>query len=457
VSLNPKITIYIPSKNYARFLNQSIESVLNQTIENWELLLIDDNSHDSSIQVMNTFSQDSRISVHSLPGLGLPAVANYALYHAKGDFFMRLDGDDYLNPFALQIMTSVLEKNKDLDFVFPDFFEVDEDGRQLSLQIRGEIPIFDHFRGIPPHGACTIWQTDSLRQIGGYREDLKAQDGLDVWLKSYGTEKFQNIALPLFYYRKHDLNLTNSKQLVSQARGSLKLEASQKHKKVKKVCAVIPCRSRFDFTPELWKCQVGQKSLLELSIEACALSPLVDEVVVLGDSRSVEADVERIRNIFSGTKPISFYMRSLGETQDNAPIAESLKALISKKTSLVDNILVLKHLHAPFVTESVITEIISSLLLHQTASAALVAKLDWSILSRNRYGLHLVYERNFISTNMESYFQYRNTVMAILGQNLSRGGIWGSSTTYVEGDEKSNLVVDSPVKFKLANYLLHDG
>jgi len=252
MSLKAKVTVYIPSKNYSQFLEQAISSILLQTFKDWNLILIDDGSTDASFEIMQRFSKDRRVSVHQLPGLGLPAVANFALNMAESDYFVRLDGDDYMNEHALEILISAMDQNLDLDFIFPDYYEVDDEGRLLSLQTRGEISNFDHYRGLPPHGACTLWRTNSLKSLGGYREDLKGQDGLDVWIKENKKERFKNVSLPLFYYRKHDQSLSNSKSLISNARRSLKLDAVSKIEHKPKITAIIPCRSKYDFVPKLW-------------------------------------------------------------------------------------------------------------------------------------------------------------------------------------------------------------
>ena len=447
--LEPEVTVYIPSKNYAQFLDEAIGSVLAQSAQNWELILIDDNSNDTSFQKMEKYSDDSRISIHKVSGIGLPAVANFALKKASGKYFLRLDGDDYLNKFALEILTSVMENNKDLDFAFPDFYEIDDEGRLLSLHTAGQINNYDHYRGQPPHGACTIWRTEKLKDLGGYREDLKSQDGLDVWIKSNQNENFTNIALPLFYYRKHDSNLTNSKELISNARRSLKLSEVNKIKNKPKITVVIPCRSKYDFVPNLWNVKIHGKSLLSISLETCLSSSLVDNILVLGDNPEIHnhiKDFSRKDQIDN----ISYVERNSTDTRENIPLVDALKEYVQNDKEIASGVILIKHLQAPFVTTSDIDEILCALILDGATSSALVSKLDWTLLSRNRYGLHVIYERNFISTNMERFFQYRNTVMATLGINLKKSSLWGASTTYIEGSNLSNFVLENKHSIEIA-------
>jgi len=439
--VKPEVTVYIPSKNYAHFLEEAIGSVLTQSMQDWELILIDDNSTDNSFQIMERYSDDPRISVYRVSGIGLPAVANFALTKASGKYFLRLDGDDYLNQYALKILTSVLDDNEDLDFAFPDYYEIDDEGRQLSLHIAGQINNYDHYRGQPPHGACTIWRIEKLKALGGYREDLKSQDGLDVWIKSNQNENFTNIALPLFYYRKHNLSLTNSKKLISNARRNLKLSEVTKIRNKPKITAVIPCRSKYDFVPNLWNVKIHNGSLLSISLETCLSSSLVDDILVLGDNPEIQNEIKDFSEK-NNVNNISFIERNSSDIRENIPLVEALKQYVQEDEEIASGVILIKHLHAPFVTTSDIDEILCALILDQAASAALVAKIDWTILSRNRYGLHLIYERNFININMERFYQYRNTVMATMGSNLKKSSLWGTSTTYVEGDNFSNFVIE---------------
>jgi glycosyltransferase involved in cell wall biosynthesis len=452
MSLKAKVTVYIPSKNYSQFLEQAISSILLQTFKDWNLILIDDGSTDLSFEIMQRFSKDARVSVHQLSGLGLPAVANFALNMAESDYFVRLDGDDYMNEHALEILISAMDQNLDLDFIFPDYYEVDDEGRLLSLQTRGEISNFDHYRGLPPHGACTLWRTKSLKNLGGYREDLKGQDGLDVWIKENKKEKFKNVSLPLFYYRKHDQSLSNSKSLISNARRSLKLDAVSKIEHKPKITAIIPCRSKYDFVPKLWSVEIAGKSLLSLSIDACLRSSMVDQILVLGDDDEIQSHVLPLQKNSQG-KSIRFMKRETSDTRENIPLVEALKEYVENDSEILNGIILIKHLQAPFVTELDINELLSSLILDESESSALVSRLDWTILSRNRYGLQLVYERNFISTNMERFFQYRNSVMASHGFNFKKSSMWGKSTTYIEGDNLSNFIIENRDQIEFADIL----
>lgn len=101
-----------------------------------------------------------------------------------------------------------------------------------------------------------------LKEIGGYDEDLQAQDGLDVWIKAVSnfTESFYyNLNLPLFYYRRHGSNLTSSPKKIINARQKIKRKNRENNKS--KVLGVIPCRSRLDFVPDVWSIELSNEKL----------------------------------------------------------------------------------------------------------------------------------------------------------------------------------------------------
>ena len=80
----PLVTVYIPSYNYGNFLAQAIESVLKQTFDSWELILIDEGSSDNSLEVMNLYKGSPKVRLYETDHIGLPEVANFAIKNSTG-------------------------------------------------------------------------------------------------------------------------------------------------------------------------------------------------------------------------------------------------------------------------------------------------------------------------------------------------------------------------------------
>ncbi|HIC05038.1 MAG TPA: glycosyltransferase family 2 protein, partial [Nitrospirales bacterium] len=144
----PLITVYIASRNYGHFLGDAIESVLQQTIDNWELLLIDDGSIDDTSRVIDLYREHPKVRVHRTEGIGLPAVNNLALREAKGEYIIRLDGDDMFDLHILQILASHLDRDSELALVFPDYYLVDESGEIFAHERRQKLYSNDHLMDV---------------------------------------------------------------------------------------------------------------------------------------------------------------------------------------------------------------------------------------------------------------------------------------------------------------------
>ena len=196
----PLVTVYIPSHNYGDYVGLAIESVLRQTFNDWELIVIDDNSSDNTSEVLNLYKDHPQISIHKTVGIGLPKVCNFAVSQSKGEFIIRLDGDDFFEENILLILSNYLLEDPSIALVFPDYYLMDEYGNVFSREGRKRLFEINHVPDIPPHGACTMIRKTVIEEIGGYREDLGAQDGFDLWSRVKNIHAVKNVNLPLFYY-----------------------------------------------------------------------------------------------------------------------------------------------------------------------------------------------------------------------------------------------------------------
>lgn len=106
----------MPAHNAGKFITEAIESVLNQTYSNFELIIIDDGSEDDTLEKAHCFS-DPRINVIQQPHSGVARARNLGLSVMKGSFLVFLDADDVLPPASLAARATVLESNQHVSFV----------------------------------------------------------------------------------------------------------------------------------------------------------------------------------------------------------------------------------------------------------------------------------------------------------------------------------------------------
>jgi glycosyltransferase involved in cell wall biosynthesis len=124
-----KISVTIPTFNRAHLLPIAIDSVLKQTYENVEIVVIDDGSTDNTADVVARYGD--RVRYYWQPNGGLGAARNAGLDRAEGDWIAFLDSDDYWFDFKLDLQAEVLKKCTDVDFVFTEFNILKDDGRVI--------------------------------------------------------------------------------------------------------------------------------------------------------------------------------------------------------------------------------------------------------------------------------------------------------------------------------------
>ena len=126
----PKVTVLMPVYNGEKFLREAVESVLNQTYKDYELLIIDDASRDNSAEIIESFG-DSRIRlVENEKNMGQMNALNKGLALSRGEYIARMDQDDISLPVRLEKQTEALDKNPDVPLVFSDTYIINSKGQR---------------------------------------------------------------------------------------------------------------------------------------------------------------------------------------------------------------------------------------------------------------------------------------------------------------------------------------
>lgn len=121
----PKVSIILPCYNVEKYIAKSIESVLSQTFQNFELLIINDGTPDNSMEIARGY-KDPRIKIFDKENGGLSDARNYGIERAQGEYIYFMDSDDWIEPDLLEITLAALEE-KQLDLVIFGYFQDDED------------------------------------------------------------------------------------------------------------------------------------------------------------------------------------------------------------------------------------------------------------------------------------------------------------------------------------------
>lgn len=201
------ITIGIPIYNAEDFLADAIKSILAQSHQNFELILINDGSKDNSLEIAKDFAkQDSRIRVIS-DGVNkkLPARLNQIIREAKGDFIVRMDADDVMHPQRIEKQLSFLEDNKKYDLVSSGLISIDSQNTVKGFRCVSQL--YDDFSNLShsyPIVHPSVMARKSWYLRNQYSENYPRAEDFELWTRAITKKDFNMAVLPdlLLYYRE---------------------------------------------------------------------------------------------------------------------------------------------------------------------------------------------------------------------------------------------------------------
>lgn len=181
------ISVIIPNYNRAKVISRAIESVLDQTFSDFELIVVDDCSTDNSMQVISLI-QDKRIKVFQLKeNSGAAAARNYGIKQSSGDFISFLDSDDYFEPRFLEVTYEMFAKTgPSVGFMWTGLrYHLEDDIIEMSWQPeRKNNPYltFLNERSIGTGSGLTL-KKEVFEQCGNFKENLKAAEDTEFFLR----------------------------------------------------------------------------------------------------------------------------------------------------------------------------------------------------------------------------------------------------------------------------------
>ena len=233
------VSIGMPVYNCERTLAASVQSILNQTFENWELLILDDGSADRTVEVAQSF-QDKRIRVvadgeHK----GLVARLNQAIQMGGGKYFARMDGDDVAYPARLERQVDYLERHLEVDLVGCSMLVFGKDGATLGCRPSPETHEELCQR---PSGGFHIWHPTWMGRMQWFRAQrydpnaIRAEDQV-LLLRTYLTSRFACLPEILQGYQEGRLFLSK----ILRGRYTFTIAACREFLKRKKYFLAIEC------------------------------------------------------------------------------------------------------------------------------------------------------------------------------------------------------------------------
>lgn len=218
-----KVSVILTAFNEEKYIGKAIDSILKQTLTDFELIIVNDGSTDNTLNIINSF-EDERIKLISHDNIGPGASRNKALNIAKGEYIMYLDGDDWYRVDGLEIAYSEA-KDKDTDFTFYQMINYDEKTGKTYENDWFNLNIFDEsfentvfnindFKGSIfdlSVGVCQkIYNTSFLKRIDAkFPEGILFEDMPFFYYVLLKADKISIIKQQLYYRRKHDGSITH--------------------------------------------------------------------------------------------------------------------------------------------------------------------------------------------------------------------------------------------------------
>ncbi|WP_026733063.1 glycosyltransferase [Fischerella sp. PCC 9605] len=220
----PLISIIIPTYNSEKTIKYTIESVLEQTLTDYELIVINDGSSDSTLDIVSQF-HDLRIKVFSYPHQGANVSRNLGLAHATGEFISFLDADDLWTSDKLASQMKALQENPQTSVAYSWTDYIDEKGEFLlaGTHINANGDVYEQLlvNNFLENGSNPLIRKEALIKLGGFDENLSAGQDWDMWLRL--AREFSFVAVPKvqILYRKSSNSLSSN--LARQEKACLKV------------------------------------------------------------------------------------------------------------------------------------------------------------------------------------------------------------------------------------------
>ncbi|CAD0226083.1 glycosyltransferase [Planktothrix agardhii 1806] len=220
----PKISVIIPVYNGEKTIQKTIESVLQQTWQDFELIVINDGSQDATLEILSSI-QDPRLRILSYSNAGLASSRNRGITEATGEYISFLDADDLWTPDKLEAQFQALEEHPEAAVAYSWTDYIDQSSQFLHsgrhITINGNV--YQHLlvNNFLENGSNPLIRKQALNQVGGFDSSINSVADWDMWLRLAAGYQFVAVPLPQILYRVSARSM--SSQIKNQERECLKV------------------------------------------------------------------------------------------------------------------------------------------------------------------------------------------------------------------------------------------
>lgn len=255
IAEKPLVSVIIPTYNRKDYLELTIKSILNQTFENFEIIVVDDGSpNDDNDILCKTFSKVRYIKIDNFGGPARPR--NVGIRESKGKYIAFVDDDDLWLPLKLEKQVKVLEENQNFGLVHNCCEVIDKNGK-LKNEIVGRTKSPETKHGDVSLGMIGSWtimmptplvRKEVIDKTGFFNEEMTpATEDVEYWSRCSFETEFYYIDEPLVQYRMHSNNLSGTKErfrrlpyylkeVIVHQKNKKRISKSDYHKLLQKMC-----------------------------------------------------------------------------------------------------------------------------------------------------------------------------------------------------------------------------
>lgn len=205
---SPKVSVVLPTFNGEKYIRQSIDSCLNQTHCNIELIIVDDGSTDETPEIIKSYKDERIKYLRHEKNKGLPNALNTGFAKADGEYLTWTSDDNYYVKDAIEKMLCFLQ-SKNCSFVYCNFY-IFNDKNPYSLNIV-RLPdklALENLNGV---GACFLYSSKVKEAIGDYDPETFLAEDYDYWIRTSKKFHMEHFEEPLYFFREHAKSLTKSR------------------------------------------------------------------------------------------------------------------------------------------------------------------------------------------------------------------------------------------------------
>jgi glycosyltransferase involved in cell wall biosynthesis len=217
----PKVSVIIPTHNRADFLRGALTSILDQTFQDFEIIVVDDASNDNTSEVVASFNDERINLVRHETNKGGSAARNTGILASKGDYIAFLDDDDEWFPDKLAKQIDILRSSPpEVGCVYTGYVDVDRNtGRVIGQQIptkKGNLSKELSVENCLGSASSVLLKRECLKKVGLFDGSLPCSQDYDLWLRISNEFLFECVQAPLFKYSVHSNKISTNPKARSQ-------------------------------------------------------------------------------------------------------------------------------------------------------------------------------------------------------------------------------------------------